>query len=401
MFWRHMLTASSGWECASSNKDACIKPVSSGEAISGTPIGDCDAPQTTITETFAQENNMANHYMGYRVQLLLPGPTQTASSKTSTSPGKTDSPEQPEGSSSQNGLSTGAKAAIGVTIPIVVIIVLVFFLFVRRRRKQKGGAKFDQHDNAPGAMEKPDLDDTTHLGPSQDAHIGQIEEHRAELNPAAALVEVSGQSRWQELAAGQSQEHRAELNPSAALVEAPGQPAATQPQELGSRPLQELSSGQLHERRAELNPSAGFVELSSQQNSPQPLELETNPPSSVSKSISPAANPQSAPVPASGGGWQWTQPSSQASETSPQPLVQGITGDPHSLPASTVPVVLEEPTHTAGLVSGGGSNQTLEQLRTERARLEAEIARQMELERLNREREEINRRITEMESRNH
>jgi hypothetical protein len=81
-----------------------------------------------------------------------------------------------------SGLSSGAKIAVGVTIPVVVIaVVLGIFLFFRRRGKR--GAKA-RHDNIGGEERKYPND-------------------RGELGTEGALSELETRTPCHELPTGQ------------------------------------------------------------------------------------------------------------------------------------------------------------------------------------------------------
>lgn len=65
------------------------------------------------------------------------------------------------GGSSNNGLSTGAKVAIGVTIPIVVMMLaLLAFLFIHRRRRRHQRTKGEEKGVASASAGSPRSDDT-------------------------------------------------------------------------------------------------------------------------------------------------------------------------------------------------------------------------------------------------
>lgn len=83
--------------------------------------------------------------------LLIRGPTSSPSSYASDGYGNTGN----------DGLSTGAKVAIGVTIPIVVtLLAILSFFFIHRRRRRLQRTKGDEGDIASGSTGSPMSNET-------------------------------------------------------------------------------------------------------------------------------------------------------------------------------------------------------------------------------------------------
>jgi hypothetical protein len=77
-----------------------------------------------------------------------------------------------------------------------------------------------------------------------------------------------------------------------------------------------------------------------------------------------------------------------------------MTSGPPSVAVATTPLLgTDVVSSPAADEEAGNSDRTLEELRAEEARLEAEIALYTKLNRLNEEREEVRKRIKEMEER--
>ncbi|KAJ3485486.1 hypothetical protein NLG97_g6804 [Lecanicillium saksenae] len=299
--------ANSGYACAEDDIYKCYTPGTVSQVLTGIiRETSCTPVTTTFTiQSLSSTTSTTSIANGRRLILIQGSPNGDTDSPSSTSPGSSSSdprststpgqgggsggssPEQTSGSSPApnaagnggGGLTTGAKVAIGVTIPLVALLAgfVVFMLFFIRRKRR---AKAEDEKAAMLAASAP--------GP---------------FPPPPGPQELAGTAGYAYQQPGQQQFYKSELL-GQPISEAPGQTVYDQTSELQGN-NQQLSWNQMPAHQQ--TPAPNYTELPAKA-SEKAITNSNIPPSKAPPVSLPAPAASQNPAQQDNEPWKWNEP---------------------------------------------------------------------------------------------
>lgn len=146
-----------GYSCVVGASYSCVSSLTEGETKTGWMMSTYTDTSvlTADKSTFASVMALQLLYMTDAPSTLFATPTSSASNSASNSAGPGTSINN-KNTENRPGLSAGAKAAIGVSVPLAVVVLLVALLFILRRRRRERTAPGVNMDWAKSELDGSD-----------------------------------------------------------------------------------------------------------------------------------------------------------------------------------------------------------------------------------------------------